>query len=212
MVIKLKYLKDTVSNEIIIEKSRFITSIYNVSSIEEVNEILSSTRKKYYDATHNCYAYILGDNANVAKASDDGEPSKTAGFPILDVLKKNDLTNVLCIVTRYFGGILLGAGGLVRAYSSSTSEALKKGILLEKKYLNRLIIKLDYSTYNSIINKLNGKIIDQSFQSDIALTIAVSSEELENTIDLINSASKAKAIITNDGLFEIFLPANISKA
>lgn len=212
MVIKLKYLKDTVSNEIIIEKSKFITSIYNVSSIEEVNEILSSTRKKYYDATHNCYAYILGDNANVAKASDDGEPSKTAGFPILDVLKKNDLTNILCIVTRYFGGILLGAGGLVRAYSSSTSEALKKGILLEKKYLNRLIIKLDYSTYNSIINKLNGKIIDQSFQSDIALTIAVSSEELENTIDLINSASKAKAIITNDGLFEIFLPANISKA
>lgn len=212
MVIKLKYLKDTVSNELIIEKSKFITSIYNVSSIEEVNEILSSTRKKYYDATHNCYAYILGDNANVAKASDDGEPSKTAGFPILDVLKKNDLTNVLCIVTRYFGGILLGAGGLVRAYSSSTSEALKKGILLEKKYLNRLIIKLDYSTYNSIINKLNGKIIDQSFQSDIALTIAVSSEELENTIDLINSASKAKAIITNDGLFEIFLPANISKA
>lgn len=212
MVIKLKYLKDTVSNELIIEKSKFITSIYNVSSIEEVNEILSSTRKNYYDATHNCYAYILGDNANVAKASDDGEPSKTAGFPILDVLKKNDLTNVLCIVTRYFGGILLGAGGLVRAYSSSTSEALKKGILLEKKYLNRLIIKLDYSTYNSIINKLNGKIIDQSFQSDIALTIAVSSEELENTIDLINSASKAKAIITNDGLFEIFLPANISKA
>lgn len=212
MVIKLKYLKDTVSNELIIEKSKFITSIYNVSSIEEVNEILSSTRKKYYDATHNCYAYILGDNANIAKASDDGEPSKTAGFPILDVLKKNDLTNVLCIVTRYFGGILLGAGGLVRAYSSSTSEALKKGILLEKKYLNRLIIKLDYSTYNSIINKLNGKIIDQSFQSDIALTIAVSSEELENTIDLINSASKAKAIITNDGLFEIFLPANISKA
>ena len=212
MVIKLKYLKDTVSNELIIEKSKFITSIYNVSSIEEVNEILSSPRKKYYDATHNCYAYILGDNANIAKASDDGEPSKTAGFPILDVLKKNDLTNVLCIVTRYFGGILLGAGGLVRAYSSSTSEALKKGILLEKKYLNRLIIKLDYSTYNSIINKLNGKIIDQSFQSDIALTIAVSSEELENTIDLINSASKAKAIITNDGLFEIFLPANISTA
>ena len=212
MVIKLKYLKDTVTNEIIIEKSRFITSIYNVSSIEEVNEILSSTRKKYYDATHNCYAYILGDTANVAKASDDGEPSKTAGFPILDVLKKNGLTNVLCIVTRYFGGILLGAGGLVRAYSSSASEAIKKGILLEKKYLNKLIIKLDYSAYNSIINKLNEKIIDQSFQSDVNITIAISNEELESTIDLINSASKAKAIITNDGLFEIFLPANISKA
>lgn len=174
--------------------------------------MLSSTRKKYYDATHNCYAYILGDNANIAKASDDGEPSKTAGFPILDVLKKNDLTNVLCIVTRYFGGILLGAGGLVRAYSSSASEALKKGILLEKKYLNKLIVKLDYSTYNSIINKLNGKIIDQSFQSDIDITIAVSNEELESTIDLINSASKAKAIITNDGLFEIYLPTNVGKA
>ena len=96
-----------------------------MNSIEEVEEKLAYVRKKHYDARHNCYAYILGDNQEIQKASDDGEPSKTAGAPMLDVLKKNNMTNILAIVTRYFGGILLGAGGLVRAYSSSVSECLK---------------------------------------------------------------------------------------
>ena len=92
MVIYLKTIKDTYTNEIIINKSRFIATIFRVNTIEDVNEILATTKKKYYDATHNCYAYILGDNADIQKCSDDGEPSKTAGFPMLDVLKKQQIT------------------------------------------------------------------------------------------------------------------------
>ena len=119
-------IQNTYENEIVIEKSRFITRIFRVNDIDMVNSILEEIRKKHYDATHNCYAYILGDNQEIQKCSDDGEPQKTAGFPMMDVLKKNNLTNVLVIVTRYFGGILLGAGGLVRAYSDSVAQVLKK--------------------------------------------------------------------------------------
>ena len=117
-------IQNTYENEIVIEKSRFITRIFRVNDIDMVNSILEEIRKKHYDATHNCYAYILGDNQEIQKCSDDGEPQKTAGFPMMDVLKKNNLTNVLVIVTRYFGGILLGAGGLVRAYSDSVAQVL----------------------------------------------------------------------------------------
>ena len=110
-----------------IKKSDFICTLIPVNSVEEVNEHLKTLRKKYYDATHNCYSYVITDSNNntIVKASDDGEPSQTAGVVILDVLQKNELTNVLAVVTRYFGGIKLGAGGLVRAYSSSTSGAVK---------------------------------------------------------------------------------------
>ena len=120
----MKTIKECYSSLQTIQKSEFIANIYPVSSIEEINDILAKVRKKYYDATHNCYAYVLGVNANIVKASDDGEPSQTAGVVIYDVLKKNELTNVLAIVTRYFGGIKLGAGGLVRAYSKSVKDAL----------------------------------------------------------------------------------------
>ncbi len=119
-------IKGMYENEIVIEKSRFITRIFRVDSIDNVNNILEEIRKKHYDATHNCYAYILGDNQEIQKCSDDGEPQKTAGFPMMDVLKKNNLTNVLVIVTRYFGGVLLGTGGLVRAYSNSLLQAIEK--------------------------------------------------------------------------------------
>ena len=126
-------IKDTVENTIIIQKSEFITRLFRVNNIDEVNLKLQEIRKKHYDAKHNCYAYILGDNQEIQKASDDGEPQKTAGFPMLDVLKKNNLTNILAITTRYFGGILLGSGGLIRAYSSSVSEALKKAVFYMPK-------------------------------------------------------------------------------
>ncbi len=118
------YIDQTYESKIIINKSVFICHLIPVTSIDEVNENLQMYRKKYYDATHNCYAYILGDKMDIQKCSDDGEPSKTAGAPILDALKKSEYTNILAIVTRYFGGILLGAGGLIRAYSDSTSSCI----------------------------------------------------------------------------------------
>ena len=129
----MKLINETYINTIIISKSEFITRLFRVNNIDEVNKNLAETRKKHYDASHNCYAYILGDNAEIEKCSDDGEPLKTAGAPMLDALKKNNVTNILAITTRYFGGILLGAGGLVRAYSKSVSEALKLAKFYEVK-------------------------------------------------------------------------------
>lgn len=203
----MKYIDSIYTNEIVILKSRFITSIYKVESIDEVNDILNKTRKKYYDASHNCFGYILGDRAEIQKCSDDGEPQKTAGFPILDVLKKNEVTNILCIVTRYFGGTLLGAGGLVRAYSESCSECLKKAKILIKKELNTLIVKLDYSSYNTLISSLKDIIIlDTSYASDITIKLAVDNNRLESTIQSINNITKGNALIEDSGLYETFIP------
>jgi uncharacterized YigZ family protein len=204
----MKYIKNTYTNEIVILKSRFITSIYKVTSVDDVNQILASTRKKYYDASHNCYAYIIGDKMEIQKCSDDGEPQKTAGFPMLDVLKKNEITNVLCIVTRYFGGTLLGAGGLVRAYAESVSSVLSISKLFEKKELIKLIIKTDYSSYNTLISNKSFIVLDTSYAQDITLSIAVSKDSLDKTIDLINNISKGMAIIINDGIHQIMSPIN----
>ena len=113
------------SLELVIQKSRFIGQCFPIASEEEALELLTSLRKKYWDATHNCYAYSVGEKGEIARFSDDGEPGGTAGMPMMDALRGAGVTNVLCVVTRYFGGILLGTGGLVRAYSRSCSEAIR---------------------------------------------------------------------------------------
>ena len=119
----MKSIKENVINRIEINKSIFITCLIKVKNIEEINIELDKIKKEYKDATHYCYAYIIND---LKKSSDDGEPGGTAGVPIMDTLNKTDLNYILCIVVRYFGGIKLGAGGLVRAYRKSVSEALTK--------------------------------------------------------------------------------------
>lgn len=117
----MKRISNNIENTIIIKNSKFITNLFIVENIEEVNKYLNLIKDKYKDANHNCYAYIID---NIRKCSDDGEPSGTAGIPMMKVLEHKELNNVLVIVTRYFGGIKLGAGGLVRAYTNSVSKAL----------------------------------------------------------------------------------------
>ena len=173
---------DSVENTITIQKSEFITHIYRVNSIEEINSILEETRKKYYDATHNCYAYILGENQDIQKCSDDGEPQKTAGAPMMNVLKQNDMTNILAIVTRYFGGILLGAGGLIRAYSSAVSEALKLCKRYVTKEVSEYMLTTSYSSYNNLINIKDINIIDSSFTNDVIITFGIAKEK-ENGLE-----------------------------
>ena len=173
---------DSVENTITIQKSEFITHIYRVNSIEEINSILEETRKKYYDATHNCYAYILGENQDIQKCSDDGEPQKTAGAPMMNVLKQNDMTNILAIVTRYFGGILLGAGGLIRAYSSAVSEALKLCKKYVTKEVSQYMLTTSYSSYNNLINIKDINIIDSSFTNDVIITFGIAKEK-ENGLE-----------------------------
>lgn len=140
-------IKENISNEIIINKSRFITYIYKVNSILEVNNILNELKCKYKDATHYCFAYIIG---NIKRFNDDGEPSHTAGMPILNVLESKDLNNVLAVVIRYFGGIKLGAGGLVRAYTNSVTKTLKEENIIPLKKIIKKRIVFNYSNINNI--------------------------------------------------------------
>jgi len=166
----LKLIQGNYINTIVISKSEFITRLYRVNSVDEVNEFLADVRKKHYDASHNCYAYILGLNKEIKKSSDDGEPAKTAGAPMLDALEKNDVTNILAITTRYFGGILLGASGLVRAYSKSVSEALEQADFYEIKKEVIFTLNTSYSGYNTLIKALPyAKVDNVSFNTDVVI-------------------------------------------
>lgn len=140
-------IKNNIKNEIIINKSKFITFVYKVTNEEEIKNILASLKEEYFDATHICYSYIIN---NIKRYNDDKEPKGTAGMPILNVLENNKLNNVLAVVIRYFGGIKLGAGGLIRAYSNCVSESLSKTeiIKLEKEY--KCKIKFKYENVNQI--------------------------------------------------------------
>ena len=177
----MKKIQDLVENVIIINKSEFITRLFRVDSVEEVESYLEMIRKKHYDATHNCYAYIIGDNQEIQKCSDDGEPQKTAGAPMMDALKKNNVTNILAITTRYFGGIMLGAGGLVRAYSSSVSEALKKAVFYETKMQTKFQLTTSYAGYNTIIKAIPYiNINDTAFTSDVIIIGSCDIEKFDN--------------------------------
>ena len=131
----MKTIKENVNAQISEKKSKFIADLIYVSSEEEAQANLEQIRKKYYDARHHCFAYrILEKDTILERASDDGEPSGTAGTPMLNLLSKNDLMNVLLVVTRYFGGILLGTGGLVRAYTEASQQAIKKASIVTQKW------------------------------------------------------------------------------
>lgn len=138
--------KDVI-NEIIINKSKFITYIFKVTDAKKVADILKKLKKEHKDATHYCYAYIIG---NIKRFNDDGEPRSTAGMPILNVLENNKLDNVLAVVVRYFGGIKLGAGGLIRAYSNSISEALNKINIIPIKNIYTRKIEFKYEDINNV--------------------------------------------------------------
>ncbi len=192
----MKYIKDTNVTNLIINKSKFITTIFRVNSIEEINNYLALTKKKYYDANHNCYAYALGINQEIQKCSDDGEPQKTAGSPILDVIKKSNVTNVLIIVTRYFGGVLLGSGGLIRAYSKSASNALENLNYYELQSLTEITLTLTYKDHNNIVTFLNDyNILDSSFNQNVILKMGILKTKVPDFIKKINDLTNAKALI-----------------
>lgn len=195
----MKTINSSTVNEIIINKSVFITYLFKVKTIEDVNEYLSQIRKKHYDATHNCYAYIIGMNQEIQKASDDGEPAKTAGFPMLDVLKKRNMTNILAITTRYFGGIMLGAGGLIRAYSSSVSEALDKTNIYEYLNYETIQVEVSYSLYNIIENFLsNYTIFDINYTDKVCINVGVLPSDVnhfkEKIINLTSGLAHLKSL------------------
>lgn len=140
----MKYVREKSTGEYEEKKSRFFAELFPISSETEAEERLASVRKRYYDARHHCYAYVLGRNCETQKQSDDGEPSQTAGLPILGVLKGEELRDALLVVTRYFGGILLGTGGLVRAYTAAAKEAVRNAVLMEAVCGYRGTAEIDY--------------------------------------------------------------------
>lgn len=174
-------IENNSSKEIIINKSRFITELIKIKNVDEVNNYLEEIKNKYKDATHYCYAYIVG---SYKKASDDGEPGGTAGMPILNVLDMNKLTNVLCVVIRYFGGIKLGAGGLVRAYSKSVSEALEENNITELKKYYRVEINYMYDFSKDIDYLLKDvKKVDIKFENNITFIFDILEDSYNNIIN-----------------------------
>ncbi|MFD2639013.1 YigZ family protein [Piscibacillus salipiscarius] len=154
MLEKYLTIKETGSHEIVIQKSRFIGHVKRTETEEEAQEFINSIKKQHKDATHNCSAYMIGEQNLTQKAQDDGEPSGTAGVPMLEVLKKMDLKDTTVVVTRYFGGIKLGAGGLIRAYSNATSEAIKHIGVVERTLMKEILIKVDYGLIGKLENEL----------------------------------------------------------
>jgi uncharacterized YigZ family protein len=198
MVSEMYTIKNAVVTEQIINKSRFITYLFPVATEDEAKAKLEEIRIKHADATHNCYCYIVGDTANIMKFSDDGEPSGTAGVVIYNCLEKNNLTNVLAIVTRYFGGIKLGAGGLVRAYSSSTAMAVEAAEISEIIHYAKVKITCDYSNLGLVEKHLSEyEIVNKTFSQKVEIEFIIPEPLVEDL--------KAKLIdYTKDSiLFEI---------
>jgi uncharacterized YigZ family protein len=147
-------IAEPVDHEIVITKSRFVTTVAPVSDVADAERVIAEVKRRYWDARHNCTAMVTGTLGDQARSSDDGEPSGTAGVPMLEVLRRRDLTDVVAVVTRYFGGVKLGAGGLVRAYSSSVSEALDTAALVHRRARTRVTVDVPHADAGRIDNVL----------------------------------------------------------
>lgn len=166
--------------EIVEKKSRFIATVRPIETEEEAVAFVNEMKKKYWDARHNCSAFVIGSRQEVTRCSDDGEPAQTAGRPMLDVLLREGITNVAVVVTRYFGGVLLGTGGLVRAYQSATQAGLAASKIIEKCLGKKLIIHTDYNGLGKLqylFGQQKTAILDTEYAADVVLTILVPMEQ-----------------------------------
>ena len=176
-------IKENSYDEFVEKKSTFITHLVRVTSEEEAREFIQKMKKKHYDATHVCSCYVVGDNNEITRTNDDGEPSGTAGAPRLDVLVKNEIKNVCATVIRYFGGTKLGTGGLVRAYGGGVINALKNATLVERKDALEIRLELDYSLNGKIeyeIEKTNFIVNNLEYTDKIIYTIYVMEEDYDS--------------------------------
>ena len=192
----MKTIEDYCST-IIINKSKFICELIYINNENEIIKRLNTIKNKYKDATHYCYAYICD---NVKRFNDDGEPGGTAGMPILNVLENNNLNHVLCVVIRYFGGIKLGAGGLVRAYTKAVTTCLENTTILELK--KGKIIKLEflYDKIKNIDSIIKENILSKSFDNNIIYEFAIANENLKTTLEILN-----KLVINIEILNDIYI-------
>ena len=193
------YLKEEVINTITIEKSRFICYVKHLKTEQEFKDYLNMIKKEHYDADHACSAFISN---NIKRSNDDGEPSGTAGAPILNVLEKNELNETAAVVVRYFGGIKLGAGGLIRAYSNAVSEALTKAELVTDKIYPQYELKLSYELANKIKHYIENNTILVETKYDTEITFIFALDDT-NKIDKIKEFTKGiEPIYTCDKIIQ----------
>ena len=182
--------------------SKFIAIANHVNSTDDVEDKLSEIRKQYHDARHHCYAYVLGYDSDVYRANDDGEPNHSAGDPILGQIKSFNLTNTLVVVVRYFGGTKLGVSGLINAYKTSTKEALGKAAVISKKITKPITLTFPYQSTNEamkLVNDLEIKISDQSFDTDCQIDGLVPIENMDSVakkVKLLNNLGVSITLIS----------------
>lgn len=189
------------SGEIEEKKSRFIADIIPVHAEEEALAFIAAAKKKYWDARHNCFAYIIGERGQLKRCSDDGEPQGTAGRPMLDVLEGENLTDVVCVVTRYFGGTLLGTGGLVRAYSGAVREGLKNCRVLTRKQGILLSIRTDYTDLGKIqylLGQNNIPTMDSVYADTVELKVVVEENRSAFLKEALREATSARVLFAGE--------------
>ena len=195
-----------------IKKSRFICHAKRVYSEEEARAFITAIKKEHYKATHNCSAFIIGERSEIKRTSDDGEPSGTAGVPMLGVLENHNLTNVCVVVTRYFGGIKLGAGGLIRAYAGSVALAVKEIGIVEIKEQAGIQIQMSYAQYQEYGNFLkehNLMELETNFTDQVETIIFVDKEDKEDIKSSLIEFFNGKVTLTDQGLREVEVPVNL---
>ena len=171
------------------KRSKFLAFAHHVESVEEAMDIIASTRKKYYDARHCCYAYMIGAEREEFRANDDGEPSSTAGKPILGQINSNDLTNILICVVRYFGGVKLGTSGLIVAYRTAAADAIAHAEIEERLIEEQITYQFTYPMMNGvmrIVKEMQPRIVDQHFDNDCSITLAIRKSKAEELQSKLN--------------------------
>ncbi len=202
----MKSIKEQIISKEIISKSKFINYLIPVSNLEETTSKLNELRKLYNDASHHCFAYILGNNQEIQKYSDDGEPSKTAGLPILEVMKKHNLTNVLSVTIRYYGGTNLGAGGLTRAYTRSCATSVSKSTFTSLTNYTHLSVTISFDHIGHVEKYIrdNFELINTTYDNSVNYLVNVESSKTSNFKTSITEFTKGSAIFNIIKTFDIY--------
>ena len=205
----LKIVFEGGEGEIVEKKSRFIATVKPVHSEQEAIDFINELKKKYWDATHNCSAFVIGSRQEIQRCSDDGEPQGTAGRPMLDVLLGEEIHDVAVVVTRYFGGTLLGTGGLVRAYSRAVQEGLRNSKVIEKVLGSRLVIGTDYNGIGKIQYLLGQRgilVVDSRYTDVVELEILIEESAVSELLDAVTEATSARAVFQEEkGIYFAFI-------
>ena len=197
-MIKYKAVHQGGTGEIVEKKSRLIAHVASVATVEEAQQFIEDIKKKYWDARHNCYAFAVGVENMLTRCSDDGEPGGTAGKPILEVILGSGIHNVVIVVTRYFGGTLLGTGGLVRAYTEAAQEGLRQSVIIEKIPGKKMLLRTDYTDLGKIqyiLAQQDVSILDTLYTEAVEITALFPEEESKRLEKLLTEATSARVVL-----------------